>query len=306
MKLERVSNEPILEPRENVLWERDAVFNPAIIYEDNTFHLFYRATVHLEGDHNKSSIGHAVSEDGVHFERFDKPILSYDETDYDFAGVEDPRITKIGDTYYIVYNCYTKVYPPKVGMASSKDLYNWQREGVIIGPEQFGPTKDTGLFPEKINGKYAIVHRPGKKGTHMDFTNAGMEIAFSDDLYNWYGSTLVMSAGSQDWESHKVGWNIPPIKTEKGWLMVYHGVDEDSVYRLGILLLDLNDPTVVKKKQDEPVLEPELEWELHGDVPNVVFACGAVLIENELWVYYGGADKVVGVAKGDVREFLQD
>jgi predicted GH43/DUF377 family glycosyl hydrolase len=108
-----------------------------------------------------------------------------------------------------------------------------------------------------------------------------------------------------DWEYLKVGLGAPPFRTDAGWLMVYHAVDKANVYRLGLVLLDIDDPTKVLKQTDEPILQPETEWELKGDVNNVVFTCGAVLLGTELWVYYGAADKTIGLAKGDVREFLK-
>lgn len=293
MKLERLSPDPILTPRKGVPWEKDAVFNCAAVYHDGTFHLLYRAVAHNPGDHNRSSIGYAWSRDGIHFDRLDEPVLSPGEVPDEAQGVEDPRVTRLGDTFTMLYTAYDATHT-NVAMASSRDLKTWAREGIIIPHELFGSNKDAALFPEPIGGRYCTLHRPPPD----------IYIAYSDDLHTWTDHQRVMSP-ELPWEAHKIGGGAPPIRTEAGWLEVYHGVDANSVYRLGLVLLDLEDPSKVVKRQPEPILEPETDWELFGDVPNVVFACGAVLLGAELWVYYGAADTVIGVAKGDVGEFLE-
>ena len=134
----------------------------------------------------------------------------------------------------------------------------------------------------------------------------GVRLSFSDDLVIWsYEPKCVLVPRPGMWDCDKVGLAGPPLKTDRGWLTVYHGVDEKAVYRLGIMLLDLEDPSRILRRQDEPILEPELPWELEGDVPNVVFSNGGFLRGSELWVYYGGADTVIGLAKADVTEFLE-
>ena len=130
-------------------------------------------------------------------------------------------------------------------------------------------------------------------------------LSFSDDLHTWSDHTCIMKP-EFDWEAKRIGGGAQPLRTEKGWLLVYHGVDDKMWYRLGIALLDFEDPTKVVKRQAEFILEPELDWERTGDVKNVVFTCGAVLLGRELWVYYGCADAVIGLAKGDVDDFLGD
>ncbi|MCX5671769.1 MAG: hypothetical protein NTU94_10670, partial [Planctomycetota bacterium] len=151
------------------------------------------------------------------------------------------------------------------------------------------------------------IHRPmgfawGEEGGPLD-----MWLSLSPDLNNWRGHRRLLRArrGEVDWEYGKIGLGAPPFKTDAGWLMVYHAVDRKMVYRLGIALLDLKNPTKVIKRTDQPILQPEADWETRGDVSNVVFTCGAVLLGTELWVYYGGADTVIGLAKGDVSEFLR-
>lgn len=288
MRLVRVSKDPIMIPREEVEWEKDAVFNCAMIYEYKKFHMFYRAVRHP----NISAIGYAISEDGIHFKRQDKPIFRSNECVEESQGAEDPRIVKIGNTYYILYTAYDGK-KCRIAMATSPNLIEWDKRGVILDHEKFGNNKDAAFFPEKIKGRYVLIHRP----------EPDVYLSFSDDLFNWKDHKCIMKSECE-WESEKIGLGAPPIKTNRGWLVVYHGVDKDKVYRLGIALFNLNNPTIIIKRQKEPILEPEYEWELKGDVPNVVFSCGAVLLDSELWVYYGGADKVIGLAKADVSEFL--
>jgi predicted GH43/DUF377 family glycosyl hydrolase len=292
LRLKRVGDGTILEPRKDVPWEKDTVFNTAAIYDNGKFHLLYRAVAHNPGDRNRSWIGYASSEDGIHFDRLDEPVLSPNEVPEEAQGVEDPRVTKIGDTYYMLYTAYD-LRRTQVAMASSRDLIHWKRHGIIISNELFGNNKDAALFPEKIRGRYCMMHRP----------DPDIYLAFSDDLHNWTDHVCIMEP-EFDWEATKIGGGAQPIKTERGWLIIYHGVDKDMWYRLGIALLDLEDPTKVIKRQPEWILQPEANWELKGDVANVVFSCGAVLMDRELWVYYGAADTVIGLAKGNIDDFL--
>ncbi|MFW6281770.1 MAG: glycosidase [bacterium] len=293
MKLKRVSDEPVLKPRKNLDWEKDAVFNCGAHYENGIFYLLYRAVTHHPGDPNRSYIGYAESSDGINFKRLEEPVLSPGMVPEESQGVEDPRITKINNIYYMLYTAYDSENA-QVALATSKDLKKWERKGIIISKDLFGENKDAALFPQKFDGKYVVMHRP-----HPD-----IYISYSEDLFNWENHTCIMEP-EYDWESEKIGGGATPIKTEKGWLIIYHGVDKDLTYRLGIALLDLKNPAKVIKRQKEPILEPELDWELKGDVNNVVFSCGAVLIDKELWVYYGGADTVIGAARADISSFLE-
>lgn len=301
MRLERVSPEPILVPRQDVHWESAAVFNAAAVYHEGTFHLFYRAVEHRPGARNRSCIGHAWSRDGVHFERAEEPALAYGPPQvtgnrYETQGVEDPRVTKIGDTFCMLYTAYDGE-TAQVAYATSGDLEGWERRGLIIPFSLFGCwNKDAALFPERIGGRYAVIHRP----------EPDMCLSYGDDLKGWTDHVRFMRPRpGVAWEGRKIGLSGPPMKTPAGWLVVYHGVDGGFVYRQGLALLDLEDPSRVLKRTDEPILEPELDWELEGDVPNVVFSCGSLLFGTELWVYYGGADTVIGLAKGDVGGFLE-
>ena len=292
MQLKRVGNGPMLSPRKNVQWEKDAVLNTAAIYHEGKFHLLYRAVSHYPGDPNHSCIGYASSTDGVHFERLDEPVLRCNEVPEETQGVEDPRVVKMGRTFYMCYTAYN-LTPTQIALATSEDLIHWKRQGVIFGADILGWNKDASLFPRKFGGRYCLMHRP----------NPDIYLSFSKDLHNWTDHVRIMKP-EFDWESRKIGGGTQPIETDKGWLMVYHGVDDRNCYRLGLVLLDLKDPTKVIKRDPLPCLGPEMDWELKGDVNNVCFTCGAVLLGKELWVYYGAADTVIGLAKGNIDEFL--
>ncbi|HEY8392256.1 MAG TPA: glycosidase [Capillibacterium sp.] len=301
MRLRRISDQPVLRPRAENHWESKAVFNAAVVYENGKFSLFYRAANHpfvLTGEKpdptNKfeSVIGYAVSTDGLHFRRMDQPIL-VGETAQEDWGVEDPRISKIEDTYYMLYTGFggRSWDDIRISLATSKNLLAWERRGILLDE----PNKDAALFPEKINGRYVLLHR---RIPHI-------WLAFSADLVHWEEHQIILRTRPQSWEEKKIGIAGPPIKMEEGWLLIYHGVDKNHVYRLGLAVLDLQDPTKVIWRQSEPILEPELAWEKEGLVPNVVFSCGAADLGDEIYVYYGAADTVIGVAGLNKKELKQ-
>jgi beta-1,2-mannobiose phosphorylase / 1,2-beta-oligomannan phosphorylase len=294
LSLKRVGRGPILRPRPDVPWEKDAVLNAAVIYDTTLdrgpFHMLYRAVAHHPDDPNRSSIGYAWSADGVHFERLDTPVLAPGVVPAESQGVEDPRVVKMGNAFYMTYTAYDGEWA-QIALATSDDLIHWERQGVIIGYEHFGHNKDAALFPEKVKCRYCIMHRP----------DPDIYLAFSDDLRTWTDHVCLMQPAFA-WEAEKIGGGAQPIRIPEGWLLIYHGVDADLCYRLGVALLDPDDPTRVIARQAMPILEPEMDWELVGDVNNVVFTCGAVLLDRELWVYYGSADTVIGLAKGHLDE----
>jgi len=299
MKLTRLSDNPIITPLHYHEWEKVATFNCAAAGDGNGLvHMVYRASNTMDPDHIVSSLGYAVSKDGINFNRLEKPVFT-GQGEMEKAGCEDPRITKIGDEYYMVYVAYSGKYgedfhDTKICMASTKNFINWKRYGVILDERD---NKDAALFPEKINGKYVLLHR----------RKPDIWIASSGDFHNWQNHTTIMKITGNNWESSKIGIAGPPHKTEKGWLLFYHAMDKKNIYRLGVALLDLNDPSKVLIRQKDPVLEPEMDWELKGLVPNVVFSCGSVKIGDKYFVYYGGADTVIGVAavpEKEVNEFV--
>jgi hypothetical protein len=171
----------------------------------------------------------------------------------------------------------------RICLATSKNQVDWKRHGMMLDE----PNKDASLFPETIMGKYVMFHR----------RPPDIWIAFSTDLKKWEDHTLVMRAKPDSyWEDDKIGISGPPIKTPQGWFLIYHGVSKDKIYRQGAALLELDDPSKVIARQSDPILEPELDWEVNGFVPNVVFSCGQAVIGDEIYVYYGGADTAIGVA----------
>lgn len=297
-KLKRLSDKPVLTPMESHPWEKLAVFNTAGVYEDGKFHLFYRAAdkpfylnTETPEEENKyvSTIGYATSNDGIHFTRYDEPILTGKGVQ-EAWGIEDPRITKIGDTYYMVYAGFggRDWSDVRISMLESKDLKNWGNRRILLNE----PNKDAAILPEKVNGKYVLFHR----------RMPSIWTAVSEDLTNWEEHKIILEPRPGKWDCKKIGLAGTPIRLDDGWLMIYHGVNRNHEYRLGAALLDKEDPTKVIAVQDEPVLEPELGWEVNGLVPNVVFSCAGMIVDNFLYVYYGGADTVIGVAGIEVEK----
>ena len=290
MKLRRYQGNPILKPKVENEWESRLVFNPAAVYHNGLFHLFYRAM----GVDNISRIGYAVSSDGFDFFRLDKPVF-VPEGRLETGGCEDPRVIMLGDKFYMTYTAYSED-GVRVALASTANFINWQRFGVILPDID---NKDAVLFPEKIEGKYVMFHRP------MDEEPLSIWIAYSDDLVNWNGHKKVMTPKAGNWDGVTIGASCPPLKTEKGWLLIYHGVDESSTYRLGVALFDLKDPWRLLHRYPQPIFEPQEDYELRGEVNEVVFACGACEVEGTYFIYYGAADKVVCVATIKKEELLK-
>ncbi|RKY41913.1 MAG: glycosidase [Candidatus Makaraimicrobium thalassicum] len=302
MVLKRYKGNPILAPRKENPWESVMVYNCAAIYEDGKVHILYRAQGSKTG---VSRLGYASSRDGFHIdERLDEPVFGPDPaSDLESLGIEDPRLTRIGDTIYMNYSAYGTsmgmVFPltrVQIGITSIsvddflEKKWNW---GDRYYPFYMVDDKNSFFFPEKVNGRYVFVHR----------IPPHMWIAYSDDLKTWDNQKILMSP-EFDWEYFKIGGGAPPIKTEKGWILIYHGVDRSMHYRLGVALLDLEDPGRVIRRYDKPFLEAEADYEISGVVPNVTFSCGAVVIDDTLFVYYGGADTVICVATAKVKEVL--
>ncbi|NQT33406.1 MAG: glycosidase [Candidatus Omnitrophica bacterium] len=303
MVLKRYDGNPILSPIRENLWESIMVYNAAAIYEGGKVHILYRAQGSKAGP---SRVGYASSTDGFKVdERLDKPIFGPSPaSDLDCFGIEDPRLTRIGDRIYMNYSAYGynmgMVFPVKrvqIGITSiSVDDFlnknwNWSERTY---PFYLVDNKNSFFFPEKINGKFVMVHR----------IPPHMWIAYSDDMKTWENQKILMSP-QFEWEYFKIGGGAPPIKTEKGWIVIYHGVDSHMQYRLGLALLDLEDPGKVIARLDKPFLEPETDYEVCGVVPNVTFTCGAVNIDDTLFVYYGGADTVVCVATAKIKDVLK-
>ncbi|HTX78168.1 MAG TPA: glycosidase [Longilinea sp.] len=302
MELTRCSANPILLPDPASEWEAYNVFNPAVIHHNGLWHMLYRA----QGLDWVSRIGYAVSQDGITWNRLRRPVLEpQDETDS--RGVEDPRVVEIEGNFYMTYTAYGSSVPQGVKpthagggilpmIARSMNLITWERLGPIVKGED---DKDHVLFPRKINGRFAALHR----------RHPQVWLAYSDDLLHWCEQDMAVIYGPRPdsaWDRQSVGNNGVPIETPEGWLVLNHGYNPDHIYRLGVVLLDLDDPTKVIRRPQDPIFWPREIWELRGDVPNVVFSCANPVVDGTVYVYYGGADHVIGLATCSLNDLLDD
>jgi len=310
---QRYSKNPILFPKIESWWESKAVFNCSTLYDGKNVNMLYRAIG--EYDYYISRIGYAQSVDGYTFERRKNPVIDITEN-YEKYGIEDPRITMIDDDIFITYvvlSDYVKFRPTvSSALAVTKDFLEFSKMGIISNPVE--DNKDIVFFPEKFAVKnsgskrketlYLSLRRP----SHFIGPEYGTD---KPSIWLYKGSTLtemnehkVIIKPEQDWENLKIGAGPAPIKTKKGWLLIYHGVNQEKVYRAGGVILDLNDPSKVISRSSRPILEPFEPYERFGDVNNVVFPTGTAIIDNNLFLYYGGADKVCCVATVDLDTLL--
>jgi len=309
-QFKRAPTNPIITPLKAHPWEAKATFNPAALRigkgKNKKTYILYRA---LSND-NTSSIGYASSSDGIKIdERLSEPVYSPREAfeskkiDGSNSGCEDPRITKIGNTLYMCYTAFDGIGLPKVAITSitEKDFLqkNWKWEKpIIITPEGFDD-KDTCIFPEKVGGHYFVLHRVGGEMCADYFKSLNFTTQKVKKCIRIIGPRVNM------WDSQKVGISAPPLKTKHGWLLLYHGISKNhNTYRIGALLLDLNDPSVVLARTTDPIFAPKEIYEKVGIINNVVFPCGMVEEGGTLFIYYGGADTVVGVATMEMEIIL--
>lgn len=279
----------------------NSVFNAgATLLKDGTTLLLCRVE-------ERSGISHfcvAKSANGVDGWIIDKkPTLRPDSDKFpeELWGIEDPRITYVPELkkYVVVYTAYTRD-GPGVALAQTEDFKTFERFGIIMPPDD----KDAALLPRRINGSWAMIHRP------VSAPRAHMWISYSPDLKNWGEHTLMMNARKGAWwDANKIGLSPPPIETPEGWLLIYHGVKLSCggcIYRLGLALFDLEKPEICLKRGREWIFAPEEPYELNGDVGNVVFPCGYTLAKDgdTLNIYYGAADTCIGLATASLRELL--
>jgi beta-1,2-mannobiose phosphorylase / 1,2-beta-oligomannan phosphorylase len=332
MKLIKCTQNPVLSPNPSNYWENLVVCNPGVWYEKGTFYMLYRAA----GDDEQHFIrvGLATSTDGINFKReSNEPVFGPSSDGPDMGGVEDPRIIKFGNEFYVTY-AY-RPYPPgrywtfahdvinlpetgpdapavykkniaNSGLAVTTDFKNFRRLGRITTSNL--DDRDVILFPEKINGKYAMLHRPKQwVGKEYGCDYPSIWIRYSDDLMVWEEeSTLLLGGINGTWEE-KIGGSTPPLRTDDGWLLIYHGVENggNGYYRVGVALLDLDDPTKVIARLPDWIMEPEHDYEIEGFYKGCVFPTGNMIVDNILYVYYGAADKYVGLATCDINELLK-
>ena len=288
MKLHRYPGNPILRPNPLNEWEALNVFNCGVIHHNGLFHMFYRA----QGTDYVSRIGYAVSADGYNFNRLQQPIL-FPQEPFESRGVEDPRVTHLAEEGRFVM-AYTAFSPGGIRpmFAESTNLIAWRRIGPLVTGED---NKDHVLFPRKIGGRYAAFHR----------RPPSIWIAYSDDLRHWGDFQVVMGPRSEEWDSKRVGGGGVPIETEHGWLAPYHGFDHEHTYRFGVCLLDLEDPARVIARPSGFIMEPQELWELRGEVPRAIFSAANPVVDGTVYVYYGGADRVIGLASCALAELLE-
>lgn len=295
--LARYEKNPIIKPDTRHAWESKAAFNPSAIAVDGAVHILYRAM----GADDTSVLGYAKSSDGVHIdERLAEPVYVPREafekkSRSGNSGCEDPRLTRIDDRIYMCYTAYDAKNPTRVALTSIpvSDFLNkrwtWEKP-IIISPPGFDD-KNACLLPEKIEGRFVVFHR----------IDPCIWIDFVDSLDfprgRWIRGGILMSPRTDRWDSEKIGIAGPPVKTPKGWLLLYHGLSrEDRKYRLGALLLDYQHPDHILAHLDHPILEPGAPYEMKGIREGTVFSCGVVTIGDRLFVYYGGADTVTCVS----------
>lgn len=233
-----------------------------------------------------TSISHfrlARSCDGINFVIDKKPMIT-PCNEYEAFGIEDPRITKLNNKFYITYSSASECGIVTC-LISTYDFAHFERKGIIFPPDN----KDVVIFPNKINDKYYALHRPSSSS----FGKLDLWIAESSNLSEWGNHKRIASVRPGLWDGERIGAGAVPILTEKGWMVIYHGADEKSRYCLGVLLLDKEQPWKVLARGTQPIFSPEVSYEMNGFLGNVVFSCGAVQVKNSVLVYYGAADESI-------------
>ncbi|MFO7791051.1 MAG: glycoside hydrolase family 130 protein [Bacteroidales bacterium] len=284
--IKRYQHNPIL-TKDDVPYPVATVHNAAVVKHQGQYIMIFRSHRH----NGRSILGKAVSQDGFEFKVDPKPFMlpaiSGMFAEYEAYGIEDPRITFVDGEYLITYSAYSQ-HGVRIALAKTRDFEAIERVSLITQADY----RNVVIFPEKFNGLYARLDRP-----HSEISPWSMWISYSPDLTYWGESKLIMKPMQYHWDEMKIGPGAPPIKTKNGWLNIYHGVFptmDGSVYRLGVALHDLKDPSEIIAVGDEWILQPEEMYELTGYVHNVVFTCGAVPEEDgTLKLYWGGADKVM-------------
>ena len=293
----RYAGNPIL-TKDDIPYPVQTVHNAGVTKFDGRYIMLFRS--HLAT--GRSIIGLAESEDGFNFKARPEPFMVPSRKpvfcEYEEFGVEDPRITCLEGVYYITYSAYS-AHGVRTGLAKTTDFESVERVAFITQADY----RNTVLFPEKINGRYARLDRP-----HSELSPWSIWISFSPDLLHWGDSIAVMKPAPYHWDAMKIGPGAPPIRIDKGWLSIYHGVFptmDGHVYRLGAALHKLDDPAEVLGVGDRWILQPEDPWEVVGYVHNVVFTCGAVAEDDgTLKLYWGGADTVMYAGTAIIDELV--
>lgn len=313
--LKRAEKNPILRPNPNNAWEAYAIYNAAALYLEDKVHLVYRTIIST----GESVLGYATSKDGIHIDyRSNKPIYCCEVNREKFSdnrfslpygsggswsGCEDPRLTCIEDTIYMTYTVFNGFHPPYMALTSIKvcDFLNkqWNWKNAIRISSMYEMHKNWVVFPEKINGKFAILHSLTPKILVDYFDSLDEENIYVKSHYNPEDRSIY-------WDNWMRGAGPPPIKTKEGWLLLYHAMDcnDPDKYKIGALILDLNDPTKIRYRSAYPILEPQAHYEMEGLKSGVVYSCGTALIDETFFVYYGAADTVLCTAHANLDHLL--
>jgi predicted GH43/DUF377 family glycosyl hydrolase len=295
--VKRYDGNPILTP-EDIPYPVATVHNAGVTKFDGKYLMLFRS----HRDNGRSILGLAESDDGFHFTARDEPFLTPpkdgDFAEYEAFGVEDARICHIGDEYLITYSAYSQ-HGVRIALARTRDWQSVERIALISQADM----RNVVIFPEKFDGLYARLDRP-----HSEISPWAIWISYSPDLVHWGQSRVVMKPVTYHWDEMKIGPGATPIRTPRGWLSIYHGVYptmDGSVYRLGVALHDLCDPSKIIGVCDRWILQPEDAWELTGYVHNVVFTCGAVPEDDgTVKIYWGAADNVMCVGTARIEELV--
>ncbi|MHA2225726.1 MAG: glycoside hydrolase family 130 protein [Candidatus Hodarchaeales archaeon] len=295
--VERYEKNPIL-TKDDIPYQVETVHNAGVVKYNNQYVMLFRS----HRANGRSIIGIADSKNGFEFTSRSEPFMFPSQKDYfseyEGFGVEDPRITPLEGAYYITYSAYSK-HGVRIGLAKTKDFKSVERIAFVTQADY----RNTVIFPEKINSRYVKLDRP-----HSDISPWSIWISYSPDLIYWGDSRIVMKPVTYHWDEMKIGPGAVPIRTDKGWLNIYHGVFptmDGCVYRLGVALHELDNPAIVIGVGDNWILQPEDPWEVIGYVHNVVFTCAAVPeADGTLKLYWGGADKVMCVGVAVIDELV--
>lgn len=294
--IHRWKDNPLIE-LEDLPFKANAVLNAGVAHLKDEIILLIR----YEDLAGYSKLVVARSKDGFHFKIENKPFLEPAKdgpcADYEELGVEDPRITYLDDTYYILYTANSH-NGHRIAIAKTKDFRSVEKFSMITQPD----TKNGVLFPEKINGKYAMLYRPAEGGN--------IWISYSDDLIYWGDSRVAVPArGKGYWDGKRIGASVPPIEIKEGWLLIYYGVKEtmgSNVFRIGACILDKEKPYKIIGRSEIPILSPREPYERTGDVPNMIFSCGAFIEPKakELHLYYGASQTSISLGIAPLKTII--
>ncbi|HJH26050.1 MAG TPA: hypothetical protein C5S37_04570 [Methanophagales archaeon] len=315
VKVERYRSNPLIRPNRDHPWEALAASNGSITKDNGKFHMVYRAISYKQNYHernlNLSAIGHTISDDGINFG--DGRLFIKSEFGWEIFGCEDPRITRINGKYFIFYTALSN-YPPtdssiKIGLAITKDFVNVEKH-----PVTFFNSKAMALFPEKINGKLVAILT-----VNTDIPPAKICLAFfdeesqiwSEDYWkSWFFSSEEHVVLLPDTKNDQIEVGAPPVKTKHGWLIVYANIKDylspPRTFGIEAVLLDLKNPFKVIGRTKKTLLVPEMEYELYGVVPHVIFPSGAIVQNGDLFIYYGAADTTCCLAICNLDKLIEE